>query len=464
MLKRFLPNSLAYRLLVMTTLWTSIALLITGVILSTIVRNNEQRSFEQLLQAYMQNLMAVIEVDTEGNVIGSPDFGDSRFVELSSGWFWTIAKADNSQLPIAHSASFSGNLAELPTAVSAPFDDDFRRLSTVTDPLGKVLMQVETQLSLEDDALYQFRVTGNTGDVDLAVSEFNRTLIQYFLLYGGGTVLATFFLIRIGLRPLTSATNALHDVREGEKDQLDDTYPVEIQPLVGEINALITTNRSIVDRARTQVGNLAHALKTPLAVIVNEVRSSKGDQPKLIAEQAELMKSQVQTYLDRARIAAQRDVIVSRTPVVPVATKLVRVMQRLAPNISFDMEDCDKAIAFRGEEQDLEEIFGNLLENASRFAREAVKISIRDNSANAGGPPQVVIEIEDDGVGLSPQQREKALKRGIRLDESQPGSGLGLAIVRDIATEYGGSFTLDDSRTGGLKAVVVLPRLSAGAR
>ncbi|MEP1206738.1 MAG: HAMP domain-containing sensor histidine kinase [Rhizobiaceae bacterium] len=472
MISRLLPNSLAYRLLAMITLWTSVALLVTGIILSTIVRANEQRSFEQLLQAYIQNLMSVIDIDAQGNVIGSPDFGDSRFVELSSGWFWTIAKAETAHVPIAHSASFSGNLAELPVEVTAPFDADFKRVSVVTDPLGKQLMQVESQLTFdEDETLYQFRVTGNTRDVDRAVSEFNRTLIQYFLLYGGGTILATFFLIRIGLRPLSAATDALHDVREGHKEQLNDSYPVEIQPLVGEINALITTNRSIVDRARTQVGNLAHALKTPLAVIVNEVRSSKNDQSDLIAEQADLMKSQVQTYLDRARIAAQRDVIVSRTPVIPVLNKLVRVMQRLSPDIDFNINNNDETLAFRGEEQDLEEIFGNLLENACRFAESEVHIAVHDMPGGVGvgdgaaaGPPRILIEIEDDGKGLSPEQRVKALKRGIRLDESQPGSGLGLAIVRDIATEYGGSFTLDEGKSGGLKAVIVLPKLSSSSR
>lgn len=449
----------------MTALWTSIALLVTGLILSTIVRSNEQRNFEQLLQAYMQNLMSVIDIDAEGNVIGSPDFGDSRFVQPYSGWFWTIAKANNSQMPIAHSASFSGDQTELPADDPTPFGTEFRRVSTVIDPLGMELMQIETQLTLdEDDTLYQFRVTGNTNDVNTAVGQFNRTLMLYFLLYGGGTILATFFLIRIGLRPLSSATNALHDVREGHKDQLDDSYPVEIQPLVGEINALITTNRSIVERARTQVGNLAHALKTPLAVIVNEVRSSKKTQSDLIAEQADLMKSQVQTYLDRARIAAQRDVIVSRTPVVPVLNKLVQVMHRLAPDIDFNMHDCDDTIVFRGEEQDLEEIFGNLLENASRFAKTKVQIAVSQTVEGVGQSPKILIEVEDDGIGLSPEQREKALKRGIRLDESQPGSGLGLAIVRDIATEYGGSFTLEDSQFGGLKAVIILPKLSASSR
>ncbi len=441
------------------------ALLITGVILSTMVLNNERRNFQQLLHAYMQNLMSVIEIDQEGNLSGSPDFGDPRFVELSSGWFWTIARTDSPQKPIAHSASFSGNLAELPAEVTTPFDADFRRVSIVADPSGEVLMQLETQLTLdEDETLFQFRVTGNTRDVDMSVAKFNRTLIQYFLLYCAGTILVMFFLIRLGLRPVADATDALHDVRQGQSQQLDDFYPAEIQPLVDEINALITTNRSIVERARTQVGNLAHALKTPLAVIVNEVRSPNADQSELIAEQADLMKSQVQTYLDRARIAAQRDVIVSRTEVFPILSKLLRVMQRLVPETEFKILQCDEDIIFRGEQQDLEEIFGNLLENASRFARNSVLVSVHDLPVEANGVSQLQIEVEDDGAGLSQEQKDSALKRGIRLDESQPGSGLGLAIVADIATEYGGSFKLEDSETGGLKAVIVLPKLSTSTK
>ena len=280
---------------------------------------------------------------------------------------------------------------------------------------------------------------------------------MFFVLFGTGTITATYFVIRLGLRPLSAATDALHDVREGHRDKLDGVYPVEIQPLAGEINALIDTNRTIVARARTQVGNLAHALKTPLAVIVNEVRASNDEQANLIGEQAELMKSQVQTYLDRARIAAQRDVVVSRTPVLPVLEKLVRVMQRLAPDVRFDIDHCEPQMTFRGEEQDLEEIFGNLLENASRFARETVRIRVLDHNVAA----QLRIEIEDDGPGLTAEGRKKALKRGIRLDESQPGSGLGLSIVRDIATEYGGDFNLEKSEIGGLKAVIILPKLSA---
>jgi signal transduction histidine kinase len=448
----------------MTAVWTSIALLGTGLILSTVFRTNAQRDFQRLLHAHAFNLMGSFDVDEAGQVTGAPNMGDPRFETPLSGWYWSVVVAGEPGKLLMHSGSISGDVADLPPPVNKPFDDRFQRISAVTDAHGNRIRQLEAQLLLgEGDTLYQVLVAGNALDIEEAVSRFNRTLLLFFVLFGAGTIIATYFVIRIGLRPLSAATDALHDVREGHRDKLDGVYPVEIQPLAGEINALIDTNRSIVDRARTQVGNLAHALKTPLAVIVNEVRSSKDDQANLIGEQAELMKSQVQTYLDRARIAAQRDVIVSRTQVLPVLSKLARVLQRLAPDISFEIEQCDPETIFRGEEQDLEEIFGNLMENASRFARQEVRVRVEDHAPEAGATPQMRIEIEDDGPGLTAEQRKKALKRGIRLDESQPGSGLGLSIVRDIATEYGGEFKLLQSDSGGLKAVIILPKLSASS-
>ena len=255
----------------------------------------------------------------------------------------------------------------------------------------------------------------------------------------------------LGLKPLFDATNALHDVREGRAQQLGGSYPREIEPLAGEINALISANRSVVERARTQVGNLAHALKSPLAVISNELRSANDPTSTLVAEQAGLMKSQVQTYLDRARIAAQRNVITANTPVVPVLEKLLRVMKKLSPDISFELQKSDYAVAFRGEEQDLEEVLGNLMENASRFAKARVVIDLNGSAEDKSSPSQFSIAVSDDGPGLSKPDRLRALKRGTRLDESQPGSGLGLSIVSDVVSEYGGRFELNESQMGGFE-------------
>ena len=452
---RLFPNSLAFRLLAMIAMWTSLALLATGLILSTIFRNNSERDFERLLLAHAYNIMGAIDVDDSGKLAGSPNLGDPRFISPLSGWYWAVLLAEQPDQPIMHSLSIDRDGIVVPDSSVQPFDAEFRRLSTLTDATGNNILQLEAQLFVgESDKLFQVLVAGNKGNVEEDVVRFNRTMGLFFSLFGIGTIFATYFVIRLGLKPLFDATNALHDVREGRAQQLGGSYPREIEPLAGEINALISANRSVVERARTQVGNLAHALKSPLAVISNELRSANDPTSTLVAEQAGLMKSQVQTYLDRARIAAQRNVITANTPVVPVLEKLLRVMKKLSPDISFELQKSDYAVAFRGEEQDLEEVLGNLMENASRFAKARVVIDLNGSAEDKSSPSQFSIAVSDDGPGLSKPDRLRALKRGTRLDESQPGSGLGLSIVSDVVSEYGGRFELNESQMGGLKAIV----------
>jgi signal transduction histidine kinase len=225
--------------------------------------------------------------------------------------------------------------------------------------------------------------------------------------------------------------------------------------LIDETNALIESNRAIVERARTQVGNLAHSLKTPLAVLTNEARDAPPGLRQILLEQTSLMRDQVQNYLDRARIAARHATVTSRTEVEPALERLVRVIGKLNPQISIELVPADERFVFAGESQDFEEIIGNLLENAARFARNSIRVSLmRGNGTNSG---QMRIVIEDDGPGMTEDECRLALKRGTRLDESTPGSGLGLAIVRDIVSEYGGTLSLGRSSLGGLQATICLP-------
>lgn len=449
----------------MIAIWTAVALLATGLILSTIFRNNSERDFERLLLAHAYNIMGAIDVDGDGALSGAPNLGDPRFIRPLSGWYWAVSTADSPARPLLHSESVDGGDIVVPDTANQPFDAEFRRLSTLSDSTGNTIMQLEAQLFVgEGERLYQVFVAGNRGTLEEDVLRFNRTMGLFFFLFGLSTIFASYFVIRLGLKPLSNASDALHDVREGRAQQLDGQYPVEIEPLAGEINALIAANRSVVERARTQVGNLAHALKSPLAVISNELRTADDTTSVLVSEQADLMQSQVQTYLDRARIAAQRNVITANTPVVPVLQKLLRVMAKLFPDIEFVLEGDHDPVSFRGEEQDLEEVLGNLLENAARFARKRVAINLRASVADHPTDSEFSIDISDDGPGLSRQDRQRALKRGTRLDESQPGSGLGLSIVVDVVSEYGGRFELDQSQFGGLKACIYLPKQNNRAR
>jgi signal transduction histidine kinase len=256
-----------------------------------------------------------------------------------------------------------------------------------------------------------------------------------------------------GLRPLGHIRDALARVREGKAERLDGSFPPEVEALVTETNALIDNNRGIVERYRTQVGNLAHSLKTPLAVITNEGRAAGGDKGRLIVEQAAAMQRQIEHYLHRARIAAQRDSIVFRTPVVLPLSRMVRVLEKLNPDKRIGLSVGD-GLVFAGEGEDLEEIVGNLLENATKWARSRVEIRV---GKAAAGRPAILLVVEDDGPGIPEGQAEDALKRGKRLDETKPGTGLGLSIVADLVSEYGGEIELGRSGLGGLKVAVRLP-------
>ena len=259
-------------------------------------------------------------------------------------------------------------------------------------------------------------------------------------------------LIRYGLRPLHEIQDKLLDVRSGRRDLLDGEYPAELSPVVKEINTLISHNRKVVDRARTHVGNLAHALKTPLAVLMNESRGGSDKMSDLVRRQAEAMSSNVQHYLKRAQAAAQAEVLGARTDMKEPIEGIARMLERLHrdKNLAIYVDIDDRAV-FRGEKGDLDELVGNLLENAAKWCKSRVNVKV---SRLEDG---VEVIVDDDGPGLAPEHRAKALERGKRLDETAPGTGLGLSIVTELADIYGGRLLLEDSPLGGLRAHLVLP-------
>jgi len=235
----------------------------------------------------------------------------------------------------------------------------------------------------------------------------------------------------------------------------------DLAALVELGHRLLDANKEVVERARTQVGNLAHALKTPLSVIVNEAESGGAPLSEKVREQAEIMTRQVSFYLDRARAAARANSPGAATELRPVIEGLVRTFEKLYADRGLDFEvSAPEGLRFRGETQDLTDLIGNLLDNAGKWARKRVRISAeRDAHADSGGRDYFVARIDDDGPGLDQAARQAALERGRRLDESRPGSGLGLSIVVDLAAIYGGSLELEDSPLGGLRASLRLPGL-----
>ncbi|MEZ5782030.1 MAG: ATP-binding protein [Rhizobiaceae bacterium] len=342
-----------------------------------------------------------------------------------------------------------------PTADEVPFNATFQRNYITTGVGGQKLEVFESEFVLDSaNRVARFRVMGNRTELENEISGFEQSLFFYLAIFGFGMIVINALAILIGLQPLRRVSEALAQVREGTAKRLTGSFPSEIAPLASETNALIDNNRRIVERSRTQVGNLAHSLKTPLAVMLNEARSIGGEKGRLFTEQATSMQQQVEHYLQRARIAAQRESVVYRTPVVETLIPMVRVFQKLNPDMKIGFVKPDQDILFGGERADLEEMIGNLLENASKWSRDQIRLSVLAPGERAEKLLQILIE--DNGPGIPEEKLGDVLRRGARLDESKPGTGLGLAIVAELAKEYGGNISLGQSVMGGLKVTLEL--------
>jgi signal transduction histidine kinase len=325
-------------------------------------------------------------------------------------------------------------------------------------PDARVIRMIERLIDLGDDGRYLVAVAGDPEDIIREIGQFNLALLATFAILGLALAGVTLAQVRFGLGPLANLRGAVGQIRRGEAQRVEGVFPPEIAPLAEELNLLVDANHEIIERARTHVGNLAHALKTPISVIVNEADGDDTLLAEKVREQTTLMRSQVQYYLDRARAAARAAAVGSATDVEPVVASMVRtftkICQARAIVFSSAVED---GVRFRGEKQDLEEMLGNLADNAGKWARGAVHIAVERGPDIAPERAALVFTIDDDGPGLVPEKRAEATRRGRRLDETVPGSGLGLSIVVDLAQLYGGSFRLDDSPLGGLSAQLVLP-------
>src|SRR6201991_2355619 len=452
-------GSLATRLFLSATAWGVVILLITGVILSSVYRDATERAFDRRLNLYLRTLVAEVATPDDPPAPKSQSLGEPLFELPLSGWYWQITRTDTEKAETRASRSlWDKKLPKLDER--ADLTAAGVRLGYVDGPEGQSLRMVERPVDLGADGKYLVSVAGDASEI------FDET--RSFDYYLGGTfgaltvvlLLTTVFQVRFGLAPLKRISDSIADIRSGRAERLEGEFPVEIAPLARETNALIDANKEIVERARTHVGNLAHAIKTPLSVIVNEA-SARGTDPfaTKVLEQTAVMRNQVAHHLERARIAARLTIVGTVTDVAPTIEALRRTMEKIHRDrgIVVDIE-ADTHAKFRGERQDLEEMAGNLVDNACKWATSRFFIEVRVERAVApGAAPTLRITVDDDGRGLSAAQRAQASRRGQRLDESKPGSGLGLSIVVDLAALYGGSLSLGSAPIGGLRAELVLP-------
>ncbi len=457
-------DTLSFRLFLFTSLWMLVSLVIVAILVSRDYRQSVEKQFESLITANLYNLMGSIKRDANSNLSGAPELGDGRYQQYQSGWYWTVSpQGDNS--PSLSSPSLAG--LELRSPDNTQYDANFQRSYRLKDTLNNALMIIEAQVYLgEGNDLYTFRTSGNLQVLNEDIVKFRQRLILLLGIFGVGLIATSFAVVRFGLKPIRMATSQLADIRKGRADQIKGKFPQEIMPLIEETNALIKSNQAIVERSRTQVGNLAHSLKTPLSILSLEIKGLPKPVEKIAQMQLSAMNAQIQSHLNRAMISARHGAITSRTNVDAALVRLVRTFAKLFPEKSFVYNQSGQPDAgnnlqskfgeiFAGEQQDFEEIIGNILENAGKSANRNVAITARKNSDKSG--PIIEIEIVDDGPGLSKSEIEYVLKRGNRLDQNKPGTGLGLSIVSDILKEYGGSMELSTAEAGGLRVLVILP-------
>jgi len=464
LIDRWSSVSLARRITIAAAIWGVFVLIGGALALSAVYRAQTialvERDLQETVVTLSRELIREDAFLADGRVTDTDrDFfpSDVRFQTQYSGQYWAVVGLNPDQTISGDLRSKSLWDEEVPLspeliakAVATPGITQFGNFDGPADQRSRVAAQAIV-IENRPTPLILLSAADRTPN-DVAATNFRNLLIGTMIALFGGVFAAMVLGIRYSLTPLARLQADVARVREGEAQKLAGDYPAEVRPLTEELNKLIEHNREVVERARTHVGNLAHALKTPLAVLKNEAAGSS-QLDEVVRRQADAMQTNVEHYLKRARMAARAETIGARTEVRPVIDGLARLLNRL-----FDAKGIDVTVAgstaaiFRGEKQDFEEMIGNLMENACKWAASEVKVTVMDS------PRELVIEVDDDGRGLSEEERADALKRGVRLDETTPGTGLGLSIVKELAELHKGRLELGVAALGGLRATLRFPR------
>jgi signal transduction histidine kinase len=438
------PGSLAARLVYVSLLWIVLALGAAVLVLSGLYREHVERELAERAEGYLDELSAALDVPASGQLELQRDLSDPLFRRPYSGLYWDVTVDGRT---LHRSRSLWEQSLGSPTG-------------TVTDgkpagrngPEGQHLLVWSRTIRYPDYASpITLQVAAHDTRVKSMAASFTRTLAISLAILAAGLIGLVVAQVRFGLAPLRRLGMSVTQLREGQVDRIEGDYPSEIRPLVEDLNAVLHENRELLARARAQAGNLAHALKTPLAVIRNALTATGNGASGPMLGEVERMHAAIERHLVRARAGATA-IHARHVPVRPALDDVVRAVSRIHGQRVDIVVSGDEALRFRGDAADLQEIFGNLLENAAKWARSTVQVNL------TAGEDRLCIVLHDDGPGIPPERRAEAVKRGVRLDTTRPGSGLGLQIVDELCSIYGGSLELGDSPLGGLAATVTLPR------
>jgi signal transduction histidine kinase len=443
-----LPRSLTLRLALAAGLWVTAGLSAAGWFLTGVAVHHVEAAFDARLMGLLDGAVAAVGADETGRVVVTRAPAGADFDRPLSGAYWQVTGPDGA---LATSRSLWDQ--SLPPASA---DHEGVLIRDARGPRGEPLRVAERDVLLPDaGAPVHVAVALSRAATEAEVQRLRAVLLAVVVVLGLGLVTGLAVTVVAGLAPLRRLRRALAEMRAGTRQRLDITGPSEIAPVVAEIDALLAANRATVDRARTHVGNLAHALKTPLAVLRNALESSQPDLAAARAEAAALERL-VQHHLARARAAARLVIAAPTVSPLVVAEEVATALRRLLGDraIVIDVTG-DREASVAVDAQDLTEMLGNLMENGCTWATSKVQVRVATEGES------VTASVADDGPGLPERDRTTALQRGARLDERTPGSGLGLAIAADLAALHGGSLDLTRSAEGGLCAMLRLPRRGA---
>lgn len=437
-------SSLRTRLIAASIAWLAVALLAGGLVLRFAFADSVERAFQQRLSATLRALTASVEVSPEGIVRPARPIGDPRFDQAYSGWYWQIS---NHQ-----SLARSRSLWDFDLPNTNPAEPGSVHFGIAIGPRGEELITAERDLTFPALATpLHVTVAASRDEIDREVAGFDRLLLISFLTLGIGLIAAVWLQVGYGLKPLRRLAGELERLRGQPAGRLEGPYPTEVAPLADALNAVLDHDAKLVERARTHVGNLAHGLKTPLAVLKAELAADHRDAAAMAA-QIERMARLIDHQLARASAeTGSARALGARVPVAELVHEIAALLSRIHAERDIALRvDCPAEAAFTGDREDLAEMVGNLMENACKWARATVVVTVL-------AKPGLTLLIEDDGPGLTEEQCAEATGRGIRLDQSAPGHGLGLAIVRDLSHLYGGTLSLERSGLGGVAARLCFP-------
>ena len=428
------------------TAWIIVLLLGGGVALDRVIGNSIRQNFDNQLEYVLTAMIASAEIGPDGEVRFNRALGDQRFLEPNSGFYWQVSAAGVIPFP-------SRSLWDRELKVPPEHEDAAVHFRESSEFQGEPLVIAERGIILPDsDKRWTFMVAQSRTSLDAQISELRSVLTSSFLLLGLGLIILAALQTLYGLWPLRAVRESIAEMRSGKKTRIVRPLPDEVMPMVTELNDLLDHNEKQAEEARRHAGNLAHALKTPLTVVMNSATAKAENLDETVIREATTMRRQVDHHLARARAVGRRGHAHSRANVWDSLESVERAVSRLYAHIRLDM-DGNQSLAARVERQDLDEMLGNLIENAAKYGGGSVFVTVEEKDEF------VEMLVEDDGMGIPEKERDRIFDRGARLDTGKPGTGLGLAIVRDVAEIYDGNVTLEESEDlGGLMVRLRLPK------